>query len=357
MFKHAIVVFTNLDVWKDRFKDDNGQEPDDHRYVRTLPQDSMNLLKKCGGRYVLFDNKCTGDEMEKQLRNLLDEIAKMIALNKEEVYTEEMMTDRKDQENDMSLRQGNDWIIKTGFSAGICAAVGFFTNQEIRIILLGPSGSGKSRTGNNLGKLTPAFKVGNRGRPVTVNCESATVERFGKRLRIIDTPGIWGDEKEKKELLNEIIKSLQMACEGPHVFLLVVEMGRAVEILLRYQYLFGEKMFKYSIVLFTNFDVWRDRSKDDNDQDPDVHQYLINLPKDAKDILNKCSWRYAVLDNRSIGEDMEGHLRNLMEKIKDLVTENNEEFYTEEKIENYTREKNEKSTEQHDSSPRRKIKG
>lgn len=126
-----------------------------------------------------------------------------------------------------------------------------------------------------------------------------------------------------------------MAHGGPLVFLLVTEMGRNVEfykIILRYKHLFGEKMFKFSIVLFTNFDVWKDRSKA-NSQDPDVHQYLLNLHDGTKEILKMCCGRYAILDNRNIGDEMDGHLRLLLEKIKDLVIMNmmnNENFYTEE---------------------------
>lgn len=96
--------------------------------------------------------------------------------------------------------------------------------------------------------------------------------------------------------------------------------------------MFGEKIFKYSIVLFTNFDVWKDRSKH-NRQDPDVHQYLLNLHDGAKEILKMCCGRYAILDNRNIGGEMDGHLKLLLEKIKDLVILNminNEDFYTEE---------------------------
>lgn len=136
-----------------------------------------------------------------------------------------------------------------------------------------------------------------------------------------------------------------MAHGGPLVFLLVTEMGRNVEfhkIMLRYKHLFGEKMFKYSIVLFTNFDSWKDRLKH-NGEDPDVHQYLLSLHNGAKEILQMCCGRYAVLDNRNIGGEMDGHLRLLMEKIKDLVimnTMNNEDFFTE--------EKNTICTEQHD---------
>ncbi|CAC5363094.1 unnamed protein product [Mytilus coruscus] len=97
------------------------------------------------------------------------------------------------------------------------------------------------------------------------------------------------------------------------------------------EYLFGEKMFKYAIVVFTNFDVWKDRFRDDHDQDPDVDQYLKSLPDQAMNLLGKCKYRYVVFDNKCKGDEMDGQLRNLIEKIKNLITFNKDEVYTEER--------------------------
>lgn len=62
------------------------------------------------------------------------------------------------------------------------------------------------------------------------------------------------------------------------------------------------------------------------------------------DILKKWGSRCGELDNRCIGDEMEGQLGTLMEKIKLLITVNNEEFYTEAKNENSSEEKIEKNS-------------
>lgn len=203
-------------------------------------------------------------------------------------------------------------------------------------MLLGPTGAGKSRTGNNLLGVNTAFKVGNGGRVVTVKCKSHTSERFGKQLYIIDTPGIYGEQNETKKLIDEIKRGLHLSNEGLHVFLLLTEMGRAVDfhkLVVRYQNLFGEKMFKHVIVVFTNFDVWKDRFKDDHDQEPDVDQYLKSLPEDAMNVFGKCGNRYVVFDNKCKGDEMERQLGNLIEKMKNLITFNKGEVYIEERQE------------------------
>lgn len=75
----------NFDVWKDRVKDDLDQDPDIDQYLKSLPEDAMNVFGKCGNKYVVFDNKCKGGEMERQLGNLMAKLKNLITFNKEEV--------------------------------------------------------------------------------------------------------------------------------------------------------------------------------------------------------------------------------------------------------------------------------
>lgn len=210
------------------------------------------------------------------------------------------------------------------------------TQQEITIMLLGPSGAGKSRTANNL-LDTKVFNVGSGGTPITEKSMSEKAERFGSRLHVIDTPGVWGEKKESEKLLDEIKKGLKLSNQGVHVFLLVIEMGRAVDvhkIALRYQYLFGDEMFKYAIILFTNLDVWKDRFKDDHDgQVPDEHQYIKSLPQEARKLLKKCGSKYVLFDNKCKGDEMETQLRNLMNTITERIALNTDEAYTEDMCE------------------------
>lgn len=200
-------------------------------------------------------------------------------------------------------------------------------------MILGPSGAGKSRTANNL-LGNKVFNVSGGGTEITKKCKSQTCERFGNRLHVIDTPGVWGEKRENKKILAEIKKGLEMSNEGVHVFLLVIEMGRAVDvhkIFLRYKCLFGDEMFKYAIVLFTNLDVWKDRFKDDHDgQVPDEHQYIKSLPPDARNLLQKCGNKYVLFDNKCTGDEMDKQLRNLVNIITERIALNQDELYTEE---------------------------
>ncbi|XP_071133257.1 GTPase IMAP family member 4-like [Mytilus edulis] len=217
------------------------------------------------------------------------------------------------------------------------------TKREITIMLLGHTGAGKSRTANNL-LGDKVFKVGPGGTPITEKSRSQAVERFDYRLHVIDTPGVWGEKVETEKLLIEIKKGLEIANEGVNVFLLVIEMGRAVDvhkIALRYQCLFGKEMFKYAIILFTNLDVWRERFKDDNGIDPDEHQYIKSLPEDVKSLLEDCGGRYVLFENKCTGDEMEKQLKNLMKKITERIAISTDKAYTEDMCERIDQTKEE----------------
>lgn len=88
-------------------------------------------------------------------------------------------------------------------------------------------------------------------------------------------------------------------------------------------------MFMYAIAVFTNFYVWKDLFKNDQDQDPDVDQYLEkSLPADEMIVfgnVQKDMLYLTCLITNAIQDEIEGELRNLMEKIKNLITFNKDE--------------------------------
>uniref|UniRef100_A0A3B1IL10 AIG1-type G domain-containing protein n=1 Tax=Astyanax mexicanus TaxID=7994 RepID=A0A3B1IL10_ASTMX len=189
-----------------------------------------------------------------------------------------------------------------------------------QIVLLGKRGVGKSATGNTiLGKY--AFMKAPSSKSVTKVCLKASYFVDGKNVEVVDTPGWCDTELSEAEVVQETVQCIDMSSPGPHVFLLVVQIGRFTDeekkTVRKIQEVFGEGASKYMMVLFTR--------GDDLEGQPMSH-YLTNADNDLKNIVfNSCEGRYHVFNNR-----VKNHrqVSELLQKIQDMVRQNGGGCYT-----------------------------
>ncbi|CAF2541871.1 unnamed protein product [Rotaria sp. Silwood2] len=196
-------------------------------------------------------------------------------------------------------------------------------DNEIRMILLGRTGT----VGNTIlgGKFFQAKKapIG-----VTTQCGSGARNFENKRLFIVDTPGFLDPNVADAVIQHEVGKSYQLtAFPGPHVFLLVLEPTRmlpqeavAVEYLSK---IFGPSAINHTIIIFTGGDQFED-------EETTLDNYLSQLPKDAplKKLLQQCSQRYLCFNNKGTEQQKSEAVRNLLERIADMMSKNHGKEYT-----------------------------
>ncbi|KAI4896752.1 hypothetical protein NFI96_020080, partial [Prochilodus magdalenae] len=181
--------------------------------------------------------------------------------------------------------------------------------SELRIVLLGRAGAGKSKTARFLlGINQPEGELG--------SCIMLKGEAAGRRIYLVDTPG-WDRHaiyNTPEKIRNETIRSVTLCPPGPHVLIVVLRVESLtdapsaieLEAISEHMELLSERAWKHTMLLFLC---------DEDVEDPIINEHI----QKANRLLGKCGNRHFVLRS-------EAQVPEFLQEIEKVVEGNCGDF-------------------------------
>ncbi|XP_066518170.1 golgin subfamily A member 6-like protein 22 [Hoplias malabaricus] len=292
-------------------------------------QEKSSTLQKM--KIQLEEQKTEVSEKDKQLEEkerIVSEIHTQLMEREEQVKEKErLLEERKKQLQERTHPPSSVPVRRRNSKQGIHPEMSGASPpesggvSELRLVLLGRTGSGKSAARNRLLGREERSRAG--ASTVRQQSESRQGQVAGRQVTVVDTPDYFSPGLSLDELRQDVGLCVRLSAPGPHTFLLVIPVkqtsGEERDMLQKMEEMFGERCWRNTMILFT---------VTDEDQEKKLEEFVQSGNQEVQSLVEKCGNGFHCLNIKESGEGSQ--VSELLEKIEKMVEGNREKFYSSE---------------------------